>query len=271
MSLKALKTMCREEVEKELTTLWGATVPPKHTSVMLKSLLQDHRAADTSTVTRTKSKLPTLKKDLLAMATKKGVALSGNETNAVLQRKIQEKLTEEEGDDPKSTEISFGKHKGKSYDEVYRTDKNYCEWVVTTVIQSAKTVHPDLIRLAQWIDTKDVGTMDRAKVSVQVKERKSKKVETHYIGETPEEMQTKITSQELKMKAMQEQIIALQQASSTASDSLMMGRKRQTGAKASPTEEEFEVIEQLQSMSPRSRGQVEEILARRCERCGCWP
>ena len=47
--------------------------------------------------------------------------------------------------------VTFGKHMGKKYVEVYMTDPKYCEWVMESVAQSeASEQH---LRLAHFIHT----------------------------------------------------------------------------------------------------------------------
>jgi hypothetical protein len=47
--------------------------------------------------------------------------------------------------------VTFGKHMGRTYAQVYLEDQAYCEWVMTTVAQSEGS--PALLRLAHFIHT----------------------------------------------------------------------------------------------------------------------
>ena len=47
--------------------------------------------------------------------------------------------------------VTFGKHMGKTYAQVYQEDQSYCEWVMTTVVQTEGA--PPLQRLAHYIHT----------------------------------------------------------------------------------------------------------------------
>ena len=50
--------------------------------------------------------------------------------------------------------VTFGKHLGKTYTQVYASDPGYCEWVMQTVSQGESANAPALERLAHFIHTK---------------------------------------------------------------------------------------------------------------------
>ena len=55
-----------------------------------------------------------------------------------------------ESADPMSEDlVTFGKHMGKTYAQVFLEDQSYCEWVMNTVAQSEGA--PGLVRLAHYI------------------------------------------------------------------------------------------------------------------------
>jgi hypothetical protein len=255
--------MTREEVEQEMVSLWGVKVPERHTAVMLKSVLQELRAQEGGATDKPKA-LPTRKAELTALAGTKGVDLSGNETCAQIQRKLLAKAEEEEGDRVEAKVMGIGKHKGKDYEEIYKADKSYCEWALITVIENGKGSHPQLRHFAQWIDNKETGAIQRATEKFVEKKSEKKKVVEHYIGEDMEKEEMK-----LKMRTMEEQILLLQQASSSKSDDPMAGRKRMTPTKssfsdpASEAQEEYEVVSRIQQLTPRSKKTVEELLMRK--------
>ena len=221
MAMKAIKEMKREEVEEELTTLWSTIVPKEHNIMMLKSLLQEKREEGGANIKK-KEGMPTRKAELVQMATKMEIPLTGNETNGKLQRLIQTKRDRVVVPTGEKT-MPFGKYKDEKYEEIYKKDKEYCEWAVMTVIENGKKSHPSLVKFAEWIDT------------VEGKN-----------GKTKEDLIQQLVQQEKTMKEMRSQIASLQAASSTDSDEEF---------------EVIEIVESLKALPPRTMAKVKEMMA----------
>ena len=61
---------------------------------------------------------------------------------------------EKAGTPQDSDRALFGKHTGRTYLEIFRMDKQYCEWVLRTA-ESGDDASADLIRLAKWIASRE--------------------------------------------------------------------------------------------------------------------
>ena len=48
--------------------------------------------------------------------------------------------------------LTFGKHAGETYEEVYQNDQQYCSWAEWTVAEEASTSAP-LARFVEWVGT----------------------------------------------------------------------------------------------------------------------
>lgn len=58
-----------------------------------------------------------------------------------------------------SMEIAFGKHRGKTYEEVYTSEKGYCVWAVSTVEASGDADGP-LADFAAYVKSQDPSILD---------------------------------------------------------------------------------------------------------------
>jgi hypothetical protein len=59
---------------------------------------------------------------------------------------------------PGYTVITFGKFKGRTFEDVYRTERGYCAWVL-----NVKTVHSDTIKFQRYVQYHGLRTADMNK------------------------------------------------------------------------------------------------------------
>jgi hypothetical protein len=154
MSLPALNTMKRADCEAELKYLWGYnSTPVKHTVDMLKDLIRENRNKDFEK----KEAMPKLKAHLIAACAKKEIELTGNETNAGLQRKLlaweQAHGQMQPGTD--QTVTSFGKHEGTTFLKVFQNDPSYVVWMIGTIQETdEKNQNPAFAQMGNYFEKK---------------------------------------------------------------------------------------------------------------------
>lgn len=149
-TLPTLSSMRVADVDKEFAH-WGVSPPTGWNVAEKKSYLKELRTASgvVSDLGLTRN-LPKVKGDLIEYCRTKGLRLTGNETVAQLTRKLKER--ESDLAPVLGTEIiGFGKHKNLPFLEIYETDRPYCQWAVTTVLEST-TTHPQMRRFAKYCD-----------------------------------------------------------------------------------------------------------------------
>ena len=51
--------------------------------------------------------------------------------------------------------LSFGRHAGKTYDQMIEQHADYCQWAVMTIEQDAGSASPELRRFAEYVVRKE--------------------------------------------------------------------------------------------------------------------
>ena len=131
-TLPSVSSLTKAKVERELTQLWGVTIPPKYNVLMLKEFLKETRDNE---MPMTKG-LPNAKSKIIEVAMAEGIALTGNESIAKMQMMVLEKRESEAPFDanPEGHEIyNLGKYKGKNKDLAWivKNDPSFCTCCTT--------------------------------------------------------------------------------------------------------------------------------------------
>ena len=150
--------MRRADVIKELEETWNVAVPQEYNVKMLKDVLKEQRNAN-------KKRMPHLKEDVVALAKKMGLGMTGHETCAHLQRMIHEKWDQEVDEQMGSSEdeeeeeegdriMTIGKYKElkMTFKEILEEDKGYADWAIKTVNESEGKPHPMLKKFAKFVN-----------------------------------------------------------------------------------------------------------------------
>ena len=273
-ALPPLQHMVRWEVEEELVELWGIAIPPGHTVVMLKSLLKDTR--DTH-MPYAKTGLPNKKPEVWALAQRMGIARTGHETVPQLQRKLLElQKSQPETQPARDSDIyNLGRHKGKTYLQIYTQENSYCEWLIRTAIEEGRASHPELQRMANYIEAKSENAESmyqnfKAKKCSKpkgAKEAKSKAMsrETAKVYDISDQgmekademarmkqqmmaMQLHAATMEMQMHAMKDGYTTLESASSV------------NPLKSQTSPSDWEIAETVQSLTPRSLAKLKNMV-----------
>ena len=147
--------MCNlRECRVELEMVHGVQANPDLTVAEMRVLLKAARLRAGMIVAKGKTpdleemnkikdaKLPALKE----MCQERGISYGPKPTVGELRVLLRAKVVEA---GMSTMEMTIGKHKGKTYQEIMFTDEQYCHWAVKEVAQSTR---PDwrLVRFARW-------------------------------------------------------------------------------------------------------------------------
>ena len=168
--------MKKSDVVEELQVAWGVEPPASHNLKMLKDLLREERETAGINIIQDPPFFNLKKDALIELARYEQVQLTGGETVAALQRKIQENRNATHAAAVVTDQImKFGKHKNKMFSEIVRKDATYCQWALSTVVANPHRVHHGLKTFAMFYD--------KAAVMQALDNHNQKKAEEkHHIG-----------------------------------------------------------------------------------------
>ena len=168
--LESMSDLSKDQLRKALTAL-GETPPSSWNRVELKLRLQELTGEDLSKTSkqlgqaeeseyqiwykRLRSAMNKRKADLREFVEKElGLTNVDKFTVARLELAALQKIMEIAKPDGRDS-MGFGRHSTDTYQQTFDNDPGYCQWILQTSREEAKTSDPRLLRFASWLEMKD--------------------------------------------------------------------------------------------------------------------